>query len=150
MLAHGMGLRLNWYLVRHFLSLCSIPWPCISCRQYKFWVKVLWVDWWLYCSTGIPVCLQEMPSSGCKSFMLWVIAKVSSHWFLSVPPCPWPLSGKWKSKQPWCLSRTAMIKNSRYRIGCQGYGARGRLLKKDKHIDVLKDKGCCRWCKLGS
>jgi hypothetical protein len=49
-----MGLSLDWLLVGHSLSLCSIPNPCISYRQGKFGSKVLWVSWCFYCSTGVP------------------------------------------------------------------------------------------------
>jgi hypothetical protein len=34
-----MCLKLYWLLVGHSLRLCSIPCPCISCKNDTFWVK---------------------------------------------------------------------------------------------------------------
>jgi hypothetical protein len=82
--AHGMCL-LYRLLLDLSLSLFSILHPCISCRQNKFWAKILWVGWCPYRSTGVSAWLQEVASSGSISPMLWGPVKVTPLIFW-VPP----------------------------------------------------------------
>ena len=77
-LAHGMDLKLGQLLVGPSLSLCSIPCACILVNRIHFGLKVLWVDWCLYYSTGVPAWLQKVISSGSIAQMLWVTAMVKS------------------------------------------------------------------------
>lgn len=63
-----------------FLSLWSIPFPCISYRWNTFWVKNFVCGrrgCWCPChSTGIPICLQKVDSLGSISPLLWVSLKI--------------------------------------------------------------------------
>jgi hypothetical protein len=60
------------------------PVPAIFVDRINFGSKVLWVGL-SYWSTGVPVWLKEVSSSGSRSLMLWVTAKVTpiDSW---VPP----------------------------------------------------------------
>jgi hypothetical protein len=116
-LVHGVGLKLGVLLVGQPLSLCSIPCPCISCRQVKFGLKVLWVGWCPYCSNGVLAFLHQVASLGSISPLLWVSAKVisidswetpwsqvSSMWGVSFPLPPHQLQISVNSPGPLTLS----------------------------------------------
>jgi len=72
-------LPIGW--VSNWLAIPSVsapfPCPCLSCRQDKFWLKILLMGWCLSFHWGSS-WLQEVASSGSISTMLWVTVKVTS------------------------------------------------------------------------
>lgn len=84
MLAHGMGLKMGWWLAIPSLS-ATFPMPAFLTYRINLGLKVLCIDRCLYCSSGVPAWLQDMASSGSISPMRWVTDKVTpiDSW---VPP----------------------------------------------------------------
>ena len=101
------------------------PVPAFLVERINFRLKVLWEDWYLYHSTGVPAWLQKEGFSGSISPMPWVLAKATpidswepplSHVFGTASRCPLPLplqisppvadfhSFTWPSGHLYCLS----------------------------------------------
>ena len=51
-------------VISNFLISDPSPMPAFLVHRINFELKVLWVGWYLYCSTGVPAWLQQVASSG--------------------------------------------------------------------------------------
>ena len=74
---HKMGLKMYQLLVGHSFSLISIFVCVFLLDRTNFGSKVLLVGWCTHISTGDPVWLLELDSSGSMSQLLGYLAKVT-------------------------------------------------------------------------
>jgi hypothetical protein len=77
-LAHRMGLNLGqlWLIISSVFAPSLLP--AFLVHRINSGLKVVWVNWCLYHSTGVSVCLQEEAFSGSVFPVQWVTGKVTS------------------------------------------------------------------------
>lgn len=90
--AHRKSLKLGWISVGYFLSLCSLPCACISCREETFWIESfvggfvpLLLHWGSYMATGSGLFMVHVPSVVGHSYGL-------THWSLNASLIPGTVS----------------------------------------------------------
>jgi hypothetical protein len=74
-LAHWMGLKLDWYWLAFPSVSAPFPIPEFLVDRLSLGSIFLWVGWCPYCSSRIPAWTQEAASPGSISPVLWVTPK---------------------------------------------------------------------------
>jgi hypothetical protein len=85
-LVHGMDLKLGQSLVGHSLNLCSILISVLLVGRTNLGMKVLWVGWCPYASTGSLAVYRRWPHQAPYLLLLGVSARVFPTDFLEPPP----------------------------------------------------------------